>query len=103
MIWLVSGSEVADPAAFLKRLSGADPQRRARINTSVAIPDVKQALAASPKAAALVDLFTRIAADYHGRCTDLAGATVAPPAGGCPNNGTRANDPAWQKGRVCRF
>jgi hypothetical protein len=79
MIWLVSGSEVADPAAFLKRLSGADPQRRTRINTTAALPDVTQAAATSPKAAALVDLLTRIATDYHGRCTDLDGAPVAPP------------------------
>jgi Mg-chelatase subunit ChlD len=80
MIWLVAGSEVADPATFLKRLSGADPQRRTRVNTTVALPDVAQSAATSPKAASLVDLLTRIAADYHGRCTDLAGAPVAPPA-----------------------
>jgi hypothetical protein len=80
MIWLVAGSEVADAAGFLKRLAAADPQRRTRINTTAALPDVAQAAATSPKAATLVDLLTRIAADYHGRCTDLAGAPVAPPA-----------------------
>jgi hypothetical protein len=92
MIWLVCGSEVADPATFLKRLGAADPQRRTRINTTAALPDVAQA-ATSPKAATLVDLLTRIAADYHGRCTDLAGGPVAPPVA-APTTAPSAPSPA---------